>query len=310
MNTVSFGFHGGAGRQQPMVAAEQHNEVELNFIERGGIVLRRGIETVTLRAGDGVVYWAAVPHQVLEVEPRTRLTWIVIPLSWFLGWGLEPSFTRRLLEGGLLPVSPSCGNGGGGNNGENQTVFSFAGWSRDFASGSASLKAIVRLELEAFFRRLAEVWSAREKNTASKKRSGQKEKPKAAGIPVPVASPVPSITAEHQCRHVERMVRYITGHFQEEITVAMIAGSAKLNSEYAMRLFRRRWGMTLWRFLMRQRISEARRLLLLSDMPLAEVALASGFQSLSRFYEAFKTECGCSPGTYRRQQLHSMKPVS
>jgi AraC-like DNA-binding protein len=31
-----------------------------------------------------------------------------------------------------------------------------------------------------------------------------------------------------------------------------------------------------------------------------DVALAAGFQSLSRFNEAFKAACGCSPRAYRK----------
>lgn len=296
VNTVSFGFYAGTGRLEPMAAADQHNEIELNFIERGAMIFRRGVETVSVKAGEGVTYWAAVPHQVLAVEPDTVLTWVSVPLSWFLGWELPAAFTRRLLAGGLLEI-PAALIGGKREEG---TVFSLAGWGRDFSSDTEEMKVVVRLELEAFFRRLA---------LGATKPSGMERAAAEAGEAALGTGLRPSGTQPgadgFQCRHVEKMVRYINEHFRDEITVAMIAGSAKLNPEYAMRLFQKRWGMTLWKFLLRQRISEARRLLLLSDTPLIEIAMGCGFQSLSRFYEAFKAECGCSPGAYRRNHFNA-----
>ncbi|EIQ01552.1 DNA-binding domain-containing protein, AraC-type [Opitutaceae bacterium TAV1] len=296
VNMTSFGFFAGTGKQERMAAADQHNEIELNFIERGGLVFRRGVETVSLRAGSGVVYWAAVPHQVLSVTPGTEITWVVLPLSWFLAWRLPMAFTRRLLEGGLLGLAHGSGEGGKTVRAETgETIFSFAGWGRDFATGAEELKRVVGLELEAFFRRLALKWQA------SEKEARDEEGRKKTRTMTPEAGTVLSHADEYQCRHVERMVSYISEHFREELTAKMIAGEVKLNPEYAMRLFRKRWGMTLWCFLLRQRVSEARRLLLLGDMPLVEIALACGFQSSSWFYEAFKTECGCTPGAYRRR---------
>ncbi|MFZ4778063.1 MAG: helix-turn-helix domain-containing protein [Terrimicrobiaceae bacterium] len=52
--------------------------------------------------------------------------------------------------------------------------------------------------------------------------------------------------------------------------------------------------------MLQQRIAEARRLLLLSNTPLVGIAFECGFQSVGRFYQAFKTQCKCSPGAYRR----------
>ncbi|WP_043584684.1 helix-turn-helix domain-containing protein [Geminisphaera colitermitum] len=287
VNTVSFGFYAGTGRLEAMAAADQHNEIELNFIERGAMVFRRGVETVSVNAGEGVAYWAAVPHQVLAVEADTVITWVSVPLSWFLGWELPAVFTRRLLEGGLLGMPAELTGG---------TVFSLAGWGRDFASEAEELKVVVRLELEAFFRR----WALGATKASGVELAAAVAGEAALGTGLRLSG-VLSGGNGYQCRHVERMVRYINEHFRDEITVAMVAGAAKLNPEYAMRLFQKRWGMTLWKFLLRQRVSEARRLLLLSDTPLIEIALGCGFQSLSRFYEAFKAECGCSPGAYRKR---------
>jgi transcriptional regulator GlxA family with amidase domain len=52
---------------------------------------------------------------------------------------------------------------------------------------------------------------------------------------------------------------------------------------------------------MRCRLAEARRLLVTTDLPIAHVASASGFGSVSRFYAAFTSACGVPPARFRRE---------
>ncbi|MBC2595911.1 helix-turn-helix domain-containing protein [Ruficoccus amylovorans] len=265
VNTVSFGFRIGRGRQYPMRTADQHNEIELNHVECGEMLFRRGVETVRLPQGATTVYWAAVPHQVVSVAPGTEISWAVIPLAWFLGWRLSPAFNKRIIGGDILRLDGASSR---------IRIPSFRDWAEDF-SASSELNLAVRLEVESFFRRLA----ARDQDHGAIRQGPPAE--------------------ELQSHHVERMIATITARFREPLSVEQIARSANLNPEYAMRLFRKRWGMTLGTFLQHQRVAEARRLLLLSDLPVIDVAFACGFQSLSRFYHAFKKQSGFSPRAYR-----------
>lgn len=270
--TQSFGFSATRERLLPMESADQHNEIELNFIERGEMVFRRGTDITTLTTGGCILYWAAVPHQVLAVEPKTEFSWFALPLSWFLSWKLPEEFSHRLLHGEMFFLE---------NLSDDLRLPSFGNWARDFRSGSPELQLAVKLEMEAFFHRLAFHFS-RTSNTPAQ---------------------LSSASEEYLCAHVEKMVRYITEHYREDVCMDDIVKATGLNAEYAMRLFRKRWGVTLWTFLLQQRISEARRLLLLSDATLADIAFDCGFQSLSRFYHVFKQQCNCSPGAYRKQHI-------
>ncbi|NJL30686.1 MAG: helix-turn-helix transcriptional regulator [Phycisphaerales bacterium] len=67
-----------------------------------------------------------------------------------------------------------------------------------------------------------------------------------------------------------------------------------------MTLFREHTGMSLGSYLTRQRLWQAQRLLATTDKSILQVATASGFGSLSRFYEAFAQECKTTPRAYRR----------
>lgn len=265
IKTVAFGFHASRGLPSPMNAADQHNEIEINLVEKGGLLFRRGTETINIAAGQATLYWAAVPHQILSVRPGTEISWIVLPLAWVLGWKLPSHFLRRLLNGEMIALPDAL-------------CYSIRTWATDFSH--SELRLPIRLEIEAFFHRLALQKLARTK---------------------PKGGP------DHQHRHVETMVRTMTEQFREPLTIIDIARSAGLTPEYAMRLFRQQWGVTLWTFLLQQRIAEARRLLLLGDDKLIEIAFACGFQSLSRFYHVFKKHCGCSPGAYRKSYPHTPK---
>ncbi len=275
IQTKAFGFHATRERLLPMASADQHNEIELNFIEQGEMVFRRGTETATISKGNAILYWAAIPHQVLAVKPGSEFSWFALPLSWFLSWKLPKTFSHRILSGEIFFLDASKND---------IPLPSFAAWAKDFGSGAPEMQLVVKLEIEAFIHRLAFHLEAVSNQPTT----------------------LNSASEEYLCAHVEKMVGYLTEHFREPINVEEIVKATGLNSEYAMRLFRKRWGVTIWTFLLQQRISEARRLLLLSDATLADIAFSCGFQSLSRFYHVFKQQCHCSPGTYRKTHtVHS-----
>ncbi|XHR31077.1 MAG: helix-turn-helix domain-containing protein [Chthoniobacteraceae bacterium] len=274
MNTRSIGFYVGHGPQSCMERADQHNEIELNFVERGSLVLQHGPNTVTVAAGSTVLYWAAIPHQVVAVDPHTEIAWLVLPLAWFLSWNLAPTFSGPLLHGQILNIPPASEG----------VVCSppLRRWAEDFASSLPELQKAIELELEAFFRRLA---------TGVLGKTGSTRGSKGGGFHLD----------KNQSTRVQQMVRFMTEHSAESITVSQIAGAAGLNAEYAMRLFRKSWGMTLWDFLLQQRICQAQRLLVLSDAKIVDIAFQCGFGSASRFYSAFAKQCRCSPLAFRRK---------
>jgi AraC family transcriptional regulator, melibiose operon regulatory protein len=98
----------------------------------------------------------------------------------------------------------------------------------------------------------------------------------------------------------DQLACHIARHYQEPLTAGQIAAAAGLHPNYAMTLFRKAFGTTMTGFLIRHRISHAQRLLVTTDDPVIEIATAAGFQSLSRFNEAFKHACGCPPRAYRK----------
>lgn len=99
------------------------------------------------------------------------------------------------------------------------------------------------------------------------------------------------------------LLRFIDGHFMETITVGRIIKIAGMSRSHFHAVFRSVAGCTLIDYVTRVRIRAAQRLLRESDNPVIQVAMECGFQTLSRFYAAFKSITGKTPRRVRVEFL-------
>jgi AraC-like DNA-binding protein len=93
----------------------------------------------------------------------------------------------------------------------------------------------------------------------------------------------------------------IAQRYREPLTVEEIGRAVGLHPNYAMGIFKKAFGTTLIDYVTHHRVSHAQRLLATTEEKIVEVAFGSGFNSLSRFNEAFRRACGCTPRSYRAQ---------
>jgi AraC family transcriptional regulator, melibiose operon regulatory protein len=113
------------------------------------------------------------------------------------------------------------------------------------------------------------------------------------------AAPRGVLTAGGEAPTSERMATFIARHYMDAIGLAEVAREVELHPDYAASLFRKGFGVTPTRFILQHRVSHAQRMLVTSEAKVLEVAMESGFGSLSRFNAAFRQLCGCSPREYR-----------
>ncbi len=99
---------------------------------------------------------------------------------------------------------------------------------------------------------------------------------------------------------IEAMAAWIAQHYREPLRLRHIGEAVGLHPNYASKLFRETFGTTISAYITAHRVAHAQRLLMLGDDKILAVALASGFNSLSRFNAAFRKVCGCTPREYRR----------
>lgn len=102
---------------------------------------------------------------------------------------------------------------------------------------------------------------------------------------------------------------YLDEHFSEDLTLETVADVAGFSKFHFSRLFKQCSGYNFYDYLCYRRIKSAETLLLKPSLSITEVALQSGFSSLSTFNRTFKKIKGCTPSEYRslyRSQLHSV----
>jgi len=68
-------------------------------------------------------------------------------------------------------------------------------------------------------------------------------------------------------------------------------------------MFRKSTGIALHEYLSNLRIEEAKRLMLETRLPLADIALIAGFNDQSHFTRVFSRRTEMSPGAWRRNNI-------
>lgn len=73
-----------------------------------------------------------------------------------------------------------------------------------------------------------------------------------------------------------------------------------ISQNYLIELFKKQYETTPIKYLNHLRIKKALELLCSTDLNITDIALSSGFESLSPFYDSFKREVGMTPKEYRK----------
>ena len=85
----------------------------------------------------------------------------------------------------------------------------------------------------------------------------------------------------------------------DDLSQAAMAEMAGISKDYFSRIFRSVTGVNYSKWLNMVRMEKATELLADRQMTLTEIAMYSGFQSISSFNRVFRAEKGISPGEYR-----------
>lgn len=92
--------------------------------------------------------------------------------------------------------------------------------------------------------------------------------------------------------------QYINTHYTEPLTLEHIANLACFSKYHFSRLFKQYTGTTFYNYLTFRRIRRAEELLSSAGYSIIDVALASGFSSVTTFNRAFKRLKNCTPTEY------------
>ncbi|NLO83938.1 MAG: helix-turn-helix domain-containing protein [Clostridiales bacterium] len=100
-------------------------------------------------------------------------------------------------------------------------------------------------------------------------------------------------------RIAKDVTRYVLKNITKKISTQSIAAHLKVNRSYLCERFKADTGNTIGGFITHTKIEEAKRMLLLSDLSIAQISDYLAFSSQSYFQTVFKKTQGCTPVEYR-----------
>jgi AraC family transcriptional regulator len=97
-----------------------------------------------------------------------------------------------------------------------------------------------------------------------------------------------------------RLRDYIEANLGKEMALVELADVVGLSSHYFSQVFKNTFGATPHRYVLCQRIKEARRLLAAQGFSISDVAMALGFADQSHFTRIFRQMTGTTPKQFQR----------
>ena len=102
---------------------------------------------------------------------------------------------------------------------------------------------------------------------------------------------------------VERILYYIHSNYREQISLKSMAQDLYISENIIRTLLRENLNTSFKEILSAYRIRYAEALLVVTDLPILDISLASGFNSERTFTRLFKDRNGITPSTFRNQHM-------
>ena len=104
-------------------------------------------------------------------------------------------------------------------------------------------------------------------------------------------------------RPIHGITRYLQEHLAEEVSLGVLTEEFHLNPQYISQLFKSEIGVNFLTYFTNIRMEQAKKLLLTTSLPIAEVSEQSGYADYRVFTKVFKKSEGVTPSQYRRDFL-------
>ena len=249
----------------------RHNEIEVIFFpNRTPATVRFGAQIIEIQPEQTVLFWGAIPHQLMHIEEQSLQYWLSVPPEAFLSFDLSPSIVRDVMNGRILVEADQ----------ELRAIdlAAFPVWKREAVSSEPDVRRTLLMSLEARLRR----FRPREASADS------------------LHPTQPKTLVLKDKNAFKSMYDYITVNFRNPIDVDSIAEAAGLHPNYAISLFKKKCGINISTLITMLRVYEAQRLILTTNQKIVDVAMDTGFNSMSNFYKSFKKITSKNPSDYRQ----------
>ncbi len=107
---------------------------------------------------------------------------------------------------------------------------------------------------------------------------------------------------------LRRVTEHIQAHLDQDLTLAHLGAVVYMSPYHFARRFQHSTGLPPHRFVVRQRIARARRVLATPELSIAEISRLVGFRTPSHFTTVFRRALGITPGAYRTAARQEDRP--
>lgn len=256
-------------RSSPLPYAHTHQDIELNYVFGGTVTYLHGSRVITVPIGRLVLFWAGIPHRIIRWSEDAKMTYITIPLEWFLAWDHKGARRSQVL-GGLMLSDVLVDK-----EWKHFDAWCVSRWLHEYKENPNGEHECIKLEISARIHRLLKAGKTNHGSKGSSAIANQK---------------------------LSQALEFISEYFNQTITTENIAQATGYHPNYLQNLFKKTYQLSLWDYITHYRISQAQRMLVETDWPVTTIALESGFGSSSSFYRAFeKINAGESPVAFRHR---------
>jgi AraC-like DNA-binding protein len=127
-------------------------------------------------------------------------------------------------------------------------------------------------------------------------------RPRLGSIDISRLPPAPQAQGGLSPGAMRRVREYVEVHLGESVDLSMLAGVAGLSVHHFARQFKQSAGVTPHAYLTQKRVERARKMLVQTDLPLAEIAFTVGFFDQGHLARHFRHMLGTTPREFRWSQ--------
>lgn len=250
----------------------RHHHAELTWVERGRGLRWVGDAVEPFGDGDLVLLGSELPHQWVSDGRRRSGSCLATVLQFAADWPARSGVPEWVpLQALLVRAAPWLVVGGGAHAAVTALL-------RRLPGSRAATQVALLAEL-------LDVLNDAGTELRPISRSSLRKPPGGSSVP----------------RRSERVIDWIRANLAQELRVEDAAAQAHVSPAAFARFFRREVGKSFTDYVNDARCSWAALRLAQTQQPVAEIAQACGYPTLSNFGEQFRRRHGCSPREFRQR---------